>query len=232
MNLVSLTMHHLNSNLFLNYKIPDLNIKHFYSLNGGRCYTFEPKNDSYPWSKDTMYVFYLHNSVSENMVQARRNEPPIQLSQMGRVAAGFHVFIHARSEMFADQEYQEDSFMEYIYVEAGENIKVNLRPSEFKQLPTKDNFCNESREYAKSKCHESCVHELITSYVGCSTPWMRNPQLPECSDFESIKEIIQSYTLKYVNFIIILSKLIVLLLQSRLIRFICIAVLSYFDTNF
>lgn len=126
--------------------------------------------------------------------------------------------MEAKSVSFSkpiEKSQEADIFKEYIYVEAGDGIQVNIKMHKYNQLPTRYNNCNPENIYSKSrvsyskvylidrsfqqcnvnfKCVDDGVNKLITEAVGCSTPWVPNENLSSCKTFQQTKRIVEYST--------------------------------------
>lgn len=105
-----------------------------------------------------------------------------------------------------------DSFLDYLYGETFEDIKLNLKISVYQQISTKESYCNDSCDYSLSRvnyknsqftnqsyffphlqCQLKCLQGMITEQVGCSTPWLPNPNLQDCQNYNDTRLLMAAY---------------------------------------
>ncbi|KAI4456288.1 amiloride-sensitive sodium channel-related [Holotrichia oblita] len=176
-------------------------VSSFYLLHFGRCFTLTPKNLTTDWDS-TGYFLYLAHSDSVKTLNDR-----------GVSISGFHVYIHDRKEVFTgfiiiflsiiDKLIQlnlctgngdkVDSFLDYLYGETYEDIKLNLKVRVYQQIPTKESYCNDSCDYSLSRCQLKCLQGMITEQIGCSTPWLPNPDLQDCQNYNDTRLLMAAY---------------------------------------
>ncbi|KAF2900345.1 hypothetical protein ILUMI_05840, partial [Ignelater luminosus] len=166
----------------LDKKPENIEVSSLFALHYGRCFTITPKINSKRWGSEYGYFFVFSHTDTTN-----------QESFIGGLS-GFHVFIHDEVERFTEKSQQADMFKEYIYVEAGDGIQVNIKMHKYNQLPTSNNKCAPQNIYSKSRCVDDGVNKLITEAVGCSTPWVPNEHLSSCKTFQQTKQIVDYST--------------------------------------
>lgn len=93
---------------------------------------------------------------------------------------------------------QRSGRVEYVYVEAQEDIEIKLAVQHFAMLESSDNRCNNQINYSAIQCGEDCRWKDITSRIGCTAPWIPNIDLPTCNTFSQIREFISIYR-RYLN---------------------------------
>ncbi|KAI4456294.1 amiloride-sensitive sodium channel-related [Holotrichia oblita] len=156
-------------------------VSSFYLLHFGRCFTLTPKNLTTDWDS-TGYFLYLAHSDSVKTLNDR-----------GVSISGFHVYIHDRKEVFTGNGDKVDSFLDYLYGETYEDIKLNLKVRVYQQIPTKESYCNDSCDYSLSRCQLKCLQGMITEQIGCSTPWLPNPDLQDCQNYNDTRLLMAAY---------------------------------------
>ncbi|KRT84939.1 ion channel [Oryctes borbonicus] len=133
----------------------------FYLLHYGKCFTITPKNETTDWDSDGYFLYLLHSESVKTV-----NDKGVSLS-------GFHIYMHDRRDVFtgyqhslnspflkikffmfsvfAGNEEKVDGFLDYLYGEIYEDIKLNLKVQVYQQLSTKDAYCNDSYAYTLSR---------------------------------------------------------------------------------
>lgn len=105
------------------------------------------------WSSKGGYFFYMRHTEKTRKPlwfdNLKTNTSNIRLESVSM--SGFHIFVHDRTEMFTENPNQQDSFTEYVYLQPGEELEVNLRPEEFRKISVKDERCNSDYDYTQSK---------------------------------------------------------------------------------
>lgn len=101
------------------------------------------------WSSRSGYFFYMKHTDNTRIpyIDFEKNNTIFKSD----LSPGFHVFVHDRIEMFTENPNQQDSFTEYVYLQPGEELEVNLRPQEFRKISSKDEKCNSNYGYTQSK---------------------------------------------------------------------------------
>lgn len=92
---------------------------------------------------------------------------------------------------------QRSGRVEYVYVEAEEDIEIKLAVQHFTMLENSDNRCNNEINYSAIQCGEDCRWRDITANIGCTAPWIPNINLPTCNTFNQIREFVNIYNRKY-----------------------------------
>ncbi|KAF5293574.1 hypothetical protein FQA39_LY03059 [Lamprigera yunnana] len=167
----------MTSILMLDTFNKSLKVSSSFTLTYGRCYTLSPKKKSVVWGNKYGYYFYLFPQEAGLSHQL-----------------GFHVFIHEESEIFSEKNMYGDVFHEYMYVESGDSIQVNLKINKYNQMPSGSKGCSVSANYSKSKCMEDYVNKEISEHAGCSTPWIPNYQLSECNNYNQLYGVVSNST--------------------------------------
>lgn len=88
---------------------------------------------------------------------------------------------------------QRSGRVEYVYVEAEEDIEIKLAVQQFAMMENSDNRCNNQPNYSAIQCGEDCRWKIITNSIGCTAPWIPNIKLPTCNTFEDIRQFITIY---------------------------------------
>ncbi|XP_030752117.1 uncharacterized protein LOC115879427 isoform X2 [Sitophilus oryzae] len=167
----------------------------FYSITRGRCFTLTPRSTSERFSISGGWWFYLkHNFTIRS------------LDGYGMSTAGFHIHLHDDNEIMTSETDQENNFLEYIYLEAAEDMRLTLKIQEFKKVSTTDLPCidNDSR-YSKSRCQELCVHRQIAQSLNCTLPWLwmireNRTRFEQCSNSSSVHALLASFGEKAVSY--------------------------------
>ncbi|XP_066140661.1 uncharacterized protein ppk17 isoform X2 [Euwallacea fornicatus] len=87
---------------------------------------------------------------------------------------------------------QDDSYLEYIYIESMEDIRINLRYQEFYKVNVNENPCIDPAaqpHYSRSRCMEECFFYRVTNTTNCTLPWLwliPDDFLPQCNDVDSV----------------------------------------------
>ncbi|XP_018561119.1 uncharacterized protein LOC108903430 [Anoplophora glabripennis] len=161
---------------------PNLIITSAHHLMSGLCHTLEPQVQSQAFSISGGYFFYLsHNEATRNV------------DENGESLSGFEIYLHDHNEILTYEEDQKDSFLEFLYLEASEDMNVVLNIQTYGRISTNDVPCVNDPDYSKSKCQEYCVHLQVAQTAGCTLPWLILPEnvtFPQCSDFESVRNLI------------------------------------------
>ncbi|KAF5308059.1 hypothetical protein FQR65_LT06434 [Abscondita terminalis] len=155
----------------------NLKISSTFTLTYGQCFTMSPEIESKKWGNKYGYYFYLAPKTNVSSTPQK----------------GFHVFIHEEREIFSEK-ISEDLFQEYIYIETGDSIQVNLKINNYNQLPSNSNKCNSSFIYSKSMCMENNANTKISTYARCQTPWIPNKSLPDCNNYKQLQDIVTNST--------------------------------------
>ncbi|KAK9752695.1 Amiloride-sensitive sodium channel [Popillia japonica] len=165
-------------------------VSSFYLLHFGRCFTLTPKNLTTEWDSTGYFLYLAHSDLVKT------------LNDQGVSISGFHVYIHDRKEVFTGNGDKVDSFLDYLYGETFEDIKLNLKISVYQQISTKESYCNDSCDYSLSRCQLKCLQGMITEQVGCSTPWLPNPNLQDCQNYNDTRLLMAAYdTFKRVDYL-------------------------------
>ncbi|KAJ8923288.1 hypothetical protein NQ315_001845 [Exocentrus adspersus] len=161
---------------------PNLTITSFHRLMSGLCHTMVPQIQSDVFSVSGGYFLYLSH-----------NEALREIDEYGVSKSGFEIYLHDPNEILTYEDDQKDSFLEYLYLEASEDMRVVLNVQTYGRIPTKELPCETDQNYSKSKCQEHCVHLQVAKTAGCTLPWILLPEnfsLPQCSDYISVRNII------------------------------------------
>ncbi|ERL88117.1 hypothetical protein D910_05506 [Dendroctonus ponderosae] len=102
----------------------------FHTISYGKCFSFTPRETSSTYSISGGWIFSLKHDVIERFVDS-----------YGVSQYGFHVYVHDPNEILTSGLEQDDSFLEYIYIEASEDIRLQLRYQEFLRVNTNENPC-------------------------------------------------------------------------------------------
>ncbi|KAF7280592.1 hypothetical protein GWI33_005719 [Rhynchophorus ferrugineus] len=169
------------------YPIADVKIVEFHSVTKGRCFTLTPKSTSRTLSISGGWWFYLKHNFTVR-----------SLDLYGMSTAGFHIHLHDDNEIMTSEVAQENNFMEYIYLEAAEDMRMNLKIQEFTKINTNESPCvHDNLSYSKSKCQELCVQKQIAQRLNCTLPWLwlldDDSNLPQCSDATSVQQLISLF---------------------------------------
>ncbi|KAJ8929859.1 hypothetical protein NQ314_017464 [Rhamnusium bicolor] len=161
---------------------PNLTIKTSYHLMRGLCHTLIPEVQSETFSIGGGYfIYFLHDSMTKD------------LDEYGVSRSGFQIFLHDPNEILTFEDDQKDSFLEFLYLEASEDMRVILNVQTYGRISTNDKPCVSDLNYSKSKCQEYCVHLQVATTAGCTLPWLLLPEnvsFPQCSDFISVRDLI------------------------------------------
>ncbi|KAJ8980978.1 hypothetical protein NQ317_013432 [Molorchus minor] len=164
---------------------PNLTVVPSYHLMRGICYTLIPRVQSDIFSISGGYFLYLRHDTSAR-----------DIDEYGVSKAGFQMYLHDSNEILTYEDDQRDSFLEYLYLEASEEMNVVLNVQTYGKISTKDHGCITDPTYSKSKCLEYCVHRQVAETAGCTLPFLSLPDnltFPECSDFPSVRDLITDF---------------------------------------
>ncbi|CAH1958787.1 unnamed protein product [Acanthoscelides obtectus] len=152
----------------------------------GRCHTITPLVQSNVFSRRGGYFFHY-----------KQDKKPKLVDDYGVSKAGFDIYLHNPNEILTYDEDQTDSFMEHIYLEAAEDMRITLDVQEYRRVPTADIKCDPTPGYSKSKCQETCIHQQVAKEMNCVVPWLFLPQnhsYPECGNYKKVELIIRKVT--------------------------------------
>ncbi|KAG5874526.1 hypothetical protein JTB14_002362 [Gonioctena quinquepunctata] len=93
----------------------------------------------------------------------------------------------------SDGDDQRDSFLESIYLEASEDMRVVLGIKEFSRISSRENVCVHESNYSRSKCQELCINLQVAMKAQCTLPWLLLPEdvtLEECNTSSSVRYLI------------------------------------------
>ncbi|VEN39312.1 unnamed protein product [Callosobruchus maculatus] len=172
----------------------DLSVSWSNHLERGRCYTIMPLNRSNVFSPGGGYFLHYKQDMRPDKVDA-----------YGVSMAGFDIYLHDPNEILTYDEDQKDSFMEHIYLEAAEDMRVILDVQEYRRVPTADVNCDPTPGYSKPKCQERCIHQQIARTMNCTVPWLflpLNHNYSECDSFKRVQMIIRQlafFRKKYID---------------------------------
>ncbi|CAG9773968.1 unnamed protein product [Ceutorhynchus assimilis] len=96
---------------------------------------------------------------------------------------GFHIFVHHVNDIMTSEYEQDNNFLDYIYLEANEDIRLQLKYQEFHLVHTHENPCVELN------CLEQCLHYQIANRTNCTLPWLwllPSDWLPQCNTSEQL----------------------------------------------
>lgn len=93
---------------------------------------------------------------------------------------------------------QRSGRVEYVYVDAEEDIEIKLAVQHFTMMESSDNRCNNDINYSAIQCGQTCRWQDITTRSGCTAPWIPNIKLPACDTYDDIKNLITIYR-KYIS---------------------------------
>ncbi|XP_055593755.1 uncharacterized protein LOC129744959 [Uranotaenia lowii] len=152
-------------------------------LDMGRCFTLNPLvTTNHSW-KDAGYSVMLKHDTREKYYYLGQDTP------------GWHVFIHDKSEGFAENRMQTSGRIEYLYMEVDEEVEVKLTTQHFYMLPTDDNLCTTEVEMSSTRCSELCHWSRVIDRVGCSGPWMPEADVEPCDTANETKQLMKHYKL-------------------------------------
>uniref|UniRef100_A0AAR5QAC6 Uncharacterized protein n=1 Tax=Dendroctonus ponderosae TaxID=77166 RepID=A0AAR5QAC6_DENPD len=153
----------------------------FHTISYGKCFSFTPRETSSTYSISGGWIFSLKHDVIERFVDS-----------YGVSQYGFHVYVHDPNEILTSGLEQDDSFLEYIYIEASEDIRLQLRYQEFLRVNTNENPCidpGDQPTYSRSRCLEECYFHQIANSTNCTLPWLwllPEETLPQCSNVDQV----------------------------------------------
>lgn len=143
-----------------------MQIEPFYTLKYGRCFTFTATTPSSTFTEIGGYKFQFHHTDTVKM----RNFYGISL-------AGYHIYIHGPNQILRGKRYGFDKmrlysfllaedeetlrYMEYLYLEAGEDLRVKLRLQQLNKINSVDYQCEESADYSRTKVSETLFKVYI-----------------------------------------------------------------------
>ncbi|KAH1016389.1 hypothetical protein HUJ04_007616 [Dendroctonus ponderosae] len=138
----------------------------FHTISYGKCFSFTPRETSSTYSISGGWIFSLKHDVIERFVDS-----------YGVSQYGFHVYVHDPNEILTSGLEQDDSFLEYIYIEASEDIRLQLRYQEFLRVNTNENPCidpGDQPTYSRSRvtllASLLLSHNRETLMANCSCP--------------------------------------------------------------
>ncbi|XP_066140660.1 acid-sensing ion channel 4-A isoform X1 [Euwallacea fornicatus] len=153
----------------------------FYSTKHGQCFSFTPQETSKNYNIGGGWWFYLRHDKLERLVDSH-----------GVSQYGFHIYLHDSNEILTSAKEQDDSYLEYIYIESMEDIRINLRYQEFYKVNVNENPCIDPAaqpHYSRSRCMEECFFYRVTNTTNCTLPWLwliPDDFLPQCNDVDSV----------------------------------------------
>lgn len=105
------------------------------------------------WNSNAGYFFYLRHADDKGKRSTEEEYYKfLNYSKFGKIGTyGFHVFLNDRNEMFTESPNQQEVFVEYVYLQQGEELEVNIKAEEFSKLSVKDDHCNSDHDYSYSK---------------------------------------------------------------------------------
>lgn len=83
--------------------------------------------------------------------------------------------------------------VEYMYINVNESIEIKLSAQHFKMLANRDNKCSNDNLHSAIQCEETCFWNQVTENIGCKGPWMRDLNLPLCSNYTSLRQLMVNY---------------------------------------
>ncbi|XP_045477228.1 acid-sensing ion channel 4-A [Harmonia axyridis] len=163
-----------------------MNVSSNLYLKLGKCHTFITTNLSSDFSPEGGMIFYLGNI---NRMSSPRNETKkFVLAQ--DFSDGFNIFLHHSSEFITDQSEQMETYSQFIFIESGEAVQLNIEVKEFHMVDHPDERCVSTSNYSQSRCFEECMHDKLMKEFLCSLPWMKgNLIFPSCNDSEVIDKM-------------------------------------------
>ncbi|XP_044759537.1 acid-sensing ion channel 4-A [Coccinella septempunctata] len=164
----------------------NMNVTSDLYLKLGNCHTFSTTNVSSKFSLEGGMVFYLGSyAVTRNL---NKNSKDYVFAQ--DFSEGYNVFIHDTSEFITDQSEQMETYSQFIFIEPGESIYLNIEVKEFHMVDHTDEPCVSIRNYSQSRCLEECMHDKLMREYSCSLPWMKGRLIyPSCNNSEIIDEM-------------------------------------------
>ncbi|XP_050298511.1 uncharacterized protein LOC126737577 isoform X3 [Anthonomus grandis grandis] len=109
--------------------------KSFDTITQGKCFTFQPGETSDKFSISGGWWFYMLHDMTQ------RSEDHFGVSEYGT-----SVYVHHDSDILTSEGEQENNFLEHIYVEAAEDIRMQLKYQSFRRVRSKDNLCIDPEE--------------------------------------------------------------------------------------
>ncbi|XP_050298509.1 uncharacterized protein LOC126737577 isoform X2 [Anthonomus grandis grandis] len=162
--------------------------KSFDTITQGKCFTFQPGETSDKFSISGGWWFYMLHDMTQ------RSEDHFGVSEYGT-----SVYVHHDSDILTSEGEQENNFLEHIYVEAAEDIRMQLKYQSFRRVRSKDNLCidpEENPEYSRSKCLELCFQYYVANQTNCTLPWLwllPDDWLPQCSNFTQVHRLVTAF---------------------------------------
>ncbi|XP_066246449.1 acid-sensing ion channel 4-A [Euwallacea similis] len=168
--------------------LADIEWMSFYSTKHGQCFIFTPQKTSQTYNMGGGWWFYLLHDKLERLVDSG-----------GESQYGFHIYLHDPNEILTSAEEQDDSYLEYIYIESMEDMRIHLRHQEFYRVNVNENPCIDPAvqpHYSRSRCMEECFFYQITNTTNCTLPWLwmiPDDFLPQCNDADSVTMLINLF---------------------------------------
>ncbi|XP_058451372.1 uncharacterized protein LOC131430409 [Malaya genurostris] len=153
-------------------------------LDMGQCFTLNPLTTTNHSWKEVGYSIMLQHDV-------KHSEAPL----FGEDLPGWHVFIHAQAEGFAENRMQSSGRVEYLFMEVDEEVEVKLTTQHFHMLPSSDNLCTTESEMSSTRCSELCHWSHVVEQVGCTGPWMPDIEGEQCHTAHDTQQLIKYYKL-------------------------------------
>ncbi|XP_057654223.1 acid-sensing ion channel 5 [Diorhabda carinulata] len=157
-----------------------------YHIDRGRCFTFQPLKMSNIFSVSGGFMFYLKHNVTSQSI-----------NQDGISTHGYQFYLHNPNEHLTYADEERNNFLEYIDLEASEDMRIKFDIKQFGRTSTNENHCIEDGKYSRSKCEELCINREIAQITNCTVPWMvlpENETFEECNTYSSVKTSIRLYT--------------------------------------
>ncbi|KAL1498216.1 hypothetical protein ABEB36_009050 [Hypothenemus hampei] len=162
--------------------------KSFETISSGKCFTFNPLVTSNEYSMSGGWFFFLKHDMTVRQPDA-----------YGQNEDGFHVYVHDSNEIMNSDDGQDDNFLEYVYLEAWEEMRIHFKHQEFFRVNTNENPCIDHADqptYSRSRCIEECLHRRIAKIINCTLPWLwllAEDSYPQCDNFEDVNKLISFF---------------------------------------